>query len=350
MKIAAASINLTAGHAFYQQEVTESSFNFWRDDVAPPAAADRVTLTRQSFNRTLPSPVCAKAEAAAASPDDGLAEDPRLRVMRLTLELLTGRRIQVATFAPGATAEPPADFSRAGSPPADPAGEPAERLGWGLEFDSLHLYSEQESVSFSAQGQVITADGGQLELAFALQMQRQFQVESRLHLQAGDARLVDPLVITFNGQGVGLSETSINFDLDGDGREEEMAFVAPGSGFLALDSNGDGIVNNGAELFGPASGHGFQELAEFDGDGNGWLDENDPIFAKLKVWMADQAGGQQLVSALDLRIGALLLTPLDTQFALTDSANNRLGQLRQTSLALLEGGAVAAIQEIDLQV
>ncbi|MBU4260766.1 MAG: VCBS repeat-containing protein [Proteobacteria bacterium] len=351
MKIAASSVNLTAGHVYSQEEVTESSLTFWKDENLSQPSADRVTLSTQSRQLTPPCPSWAGTGAAGTSLDgDGLAEDPELRALRLTLELLTGRKIDVATFQPGATAEVPSDLSQAHSQPGATAEPPVERLGWGMEYDSVSSYSEQESVSFSAQGQVLTADGRQLDLAYELQMQRQFQMETRVHLQAGDARLVDPLVINFDGQGVSLGDMTVSFDLDGDAQEEEITFVAPGSGFLALDRNGDGQVNNGTELFGPASGHGFLELAEFDTDANGWLDENDPIFAKLKVWMADQAGKQQLVSVADMGIGALLLSPVDTQFKLTDSANNQLGQIRQTSLALLENGTAVAVQEIDLVV
>jgi hypothetical protein len=351
MKITAASLNLTAGHAYYQEDVTTSSLTFWRDENQPQTVADRVSLSMESLTRTLPCPSCSGAAPAGASLENNeLAEDPKLRAMRLTLELLTGRKIAVAAFHAGAAADVPNSFTQDTSPPANAAAKPVERLGWGMEFDYSQSHSEEESIHFSAAGQVVTADGRQLDFAYELQMQRQFQVESRVHLQAGDARLVDPLVINFNGQGARLGDVTCSFDLDGDAQVEEMAFVAPGSGFLAIDRNGDGKVNNGAELFGPASGHGFRELAGYDADANGWLDENDPIFVSLKVWMADQAGNQQLVSAADMRIGALLLSPLDTQFKLTDSANNQLGQIRQTSLALLENGAAAAIQEIDLVV
>lgn len=66
----------------------------------------------------------------------------------------------------------------------------------------------------------------------------------------------------------GLTEAKYNFDLDSDGREDLISFVRPGSGFLALDLNGDGRVNDGRELFGPATGDGFAELARYDQDGN----------------------------------------------------------------------------------
>ena len=34
----------------------------------------------------------------------------------------------------------------------------------------------------------------------------------------------------------------------------------------------------------------FYDLAEFDLDLNGWIDEADPIFDKLKIWSKDSAG------------------------------------------------------------
>jgi hypothetical protein len=43
-----------------------------------------------------------------------------------------------------------------------------------------------------------------------------------------------------------------------------------------------GRIDSGSELFGPATGSGFGELAALDGDGNGWIDENDDAFARLR--------------------------------------------------------------------
>ena len=359
MKIISSAVNLSAERAFYQEDTVTSSLTFRQDDEnrnsASPSssgpATDQLSLSREAKNRAWP---CApdtgtKTEAAAPAADD-MAEDPRLRVLRLTLELLTGRRIPVAVFHP---AGPDGSAMQLHGPDGAPAaaGQPdAERAGWGMEYDYYQSHAEQESINFSAAGLVVTAEGQKIALSFDLLMQRQSFMESHVHLQAGDARLVDPLVINFSGQGTRVGDVRVSFDLDLDGRQEEFTFVAPDSGFLALDRNNDGQINDGAELFGPVSGHGFAELADLDADSNGWLDENDPIFAKLKVWMADQAGKQRLASLAEMQIGALLLTPLDTQFTLADSNGSPLGRIRQTSLALLEHGAAASVQEIDLVV
>lgn len=78
------------------------------------------------------------------------------------------------------------------------------------------------------------------------------------------------------------------FDLDCDGKEEEISSLGKGSGFLALDKNGDGIINDGTELFGTKSGDGFADLAEYDEDGNGWIDEDDGIFSQLRIWTKNE--------------------------------------------------------------
>lgn len=67
---------------------------------------------------------------------------------------------------------------------------------------------------------------------------------------------------------------------------------------MALDVNYDGIINDGRELFGPRTGNGFLELAEFDIDGNNWIDENDPIFEKLRIWTLDEKGNEVIYPSI----------------------------------------------------
>ena len=50
-----------------------------------------------------------------------------------------------------------------------------------------------------------------------------------------------------------------------------------GNAFLSLDKNSDGIINDGSELFGAASGNGFADLAKYDEDGN-------EIFVETKLY------------------------------------------------------------------
>jgi hypothetical protein len=272
-------------------------------------------------------------------------EDPKLAVMRLILESLTGKKIRIVSFSPGTSGATSAAGAAAS---AENVGSP--RQGWGMEYDLVERVSEEETMRFSAVGQVRTADGRAMDFQLALVMERQFAQETGIHLRAGDALLLDPLAINFAGNAAELSDMRVSFDLDGDGRKEEISFLGQGSGFLALDRNGDGIVNNGLELFGPASGRGFSELARLDGDANGWLDENDPRHADLRVWMKDAAGADHLYSLAEKNVGAIFLGAVMTPFSLKSEENALLGRIRESSVFLAETGGAGTVQEIDLAV
>jgi len=158
----------------------------------------------------------------------------------------------------------------------------------------------------------------------------------------------ESLAINISKEAQSLPKFS--FDLDADAHEEQISFVNPGSGFLALDKNGDGIINNGHELFGPATDNGFNELAAYDLDGNDWIDEKDEIYTQLRIWSKDAAGNDSLIALGQKNVGAIYLGHIDTPFLLSDQDNEQLGQIRSSSIFLEEAGGVGTIQQLDLVV
>ncbi|RDV07388.1 tandem-95 repeat protein [Sphingorhabdus pulchriflava] len=97
----------------------------------------------------------------------------------------------------------------------------------------------------------------------------------------------DPLVLDLDGNGVSMSSltgSNVFFDLDGDGFAERTGWVGAGEGFLAIDSNNNGVVDNGLELFGSATRNGFEALAEYDGNDDGRIDSADAVWDRLIVW------------------------------------------------------------------
>jgi len=197
---------------------------------------------------------------------------------------------------------------------------------------------------------VRTQDGRELAFSTSLSMSRNYVEESNLIIRAGDAKKIDPLVINVDGKGVQLSQTRFNFDLDSNGSEEQLASLRPGSGFLALDRNGDGSINNGSELFGPGSGQGFAELAKFDEDGNHFIDEGDNIYNKLRIWSFNEDGSSQLVALGDKHIGAIFLGHVSTPFQLKNDANASLGEIANTGVYVREDGRAGVVQEVNLTV
>jgi len=212
-----------------------------------------------------------------------------------------------------------------------------------LTGSSIHY--EQESIFFQASGQVQTEDGRAISFNLGLQMQRQ-----ELMFQASGASIygIDPLVLNFDDTVSIFDENYFSFDLDGDGEEEELSGLGSCCGFLALDRNGDGTINDGLELFGPSSGSGFGELAELDDDGNAWIDENDPIFDDLMVWMGVGGEEEQLISLREAGVGAISVGNLGTQFNLENADGEVQAVVQASGLFLMESGEPKSLLEVDM--
>jgi hypothetical protein len=109
-----------------------------------------------------------------------------------------------------------------------------------------------------------------------------------------------PLVLSFDGGPVEyLADREHGFDLNG-GRSTVTDWPTARTPWLALDRDGNGRIDDGAELFGSltvlSSGrrapHGFAALRELDANGDGRLTPEDPGFARLLVW-SDRDGDRR---------------------------------------------------------
>ncbi len=220
--------------------------------------------------------------------------------------------------------------------------------GYGGQYVSEFYYSEQETTSFSTTGTVKTSDGREITFNAELTMSRSFTQYASTAIDFGAPRLLDPLVINLDSPAADVQDQKFFFDLDADGHDEEIAKLGAGSGFLALDKNGDGIINDGSELFGAMSGNGFADLAKYDSDGNGWIDEADEIFDQLLIWTKDKDGRDQLVGLGKAGIGAICLGSQNTDFSINNAKNQTNAVVRQTGMFLYENGGMGTIQQLDL--
>ena len=208
--------------------------------------------------------------------------------------------------------------------------------------------SESESTTFASKGIVQTADGRNIDFNIEVSMSRAFMQEINI-LEVKDYIKTDPLMINLDTNIGSVSDQKFFFDLDIDGNEEEISFAGQGSGFLALDKNGDGKINDGSELFGTSSGDGFKDLATYDEDENGWIDENDSIFSKLKVWTKDEYGNDYLIDLKEADVGAIYLRNADTQFSLKNDENKLNAEIKKTGIYLREStGEVGTLNHVDL--
>ena len=130
----------------------------------------------------------------------------------------------------------------------------------------------------------------------------------------------DPLIIDANRDGkietIGLDK-EVFFDLDANGFAENTAWAGKNEGFLALDLDGSGFIENGRELFGDetykADGikatSGFDALSQYDENGDKIIDENDTIYDQLLLWIDSNSNGfsdkGELISIKDADIKSI---------------------------------------------
>lgn len=282
---------------------------------------------------------------------DELSLDSQTRIMKSLLEKIFGITIKLDKVATRQSSASDSSPSASNTPSAAGSARSAANTANAAQPDQAVLVSEasqqQEALTFSAQGQVTTSDGRQiaLKLGFALQFE---QTRWRERLTRTSA-LKDPLVLNLDGQVAGFSSARFQFDLDADGQKESLPELASGAAFLARDSNGNGQIDDGNELFGARSGNGFADLATLDTDGNGVLDEADSSFATLRLYRP----GEGLLTLGDRQIGAIFLQNASTPFQHlggVDSSGQSPAVLRQTGLYLKENGEAGTLQQVDLRV
>lgn len=219
---------------------------------------------------------------------------------------------------------------------------------WKIQTVTSSFFAEHEVTEYSTQGKVCTADGREITFGISVEMSRSFVEATEVYTE-GSYVLKDPLVINLDSDIAEVSDKKFYFDIDADGKEEEISELGRGSGYLALDKNGDGVINDGSELFGTKSGNGFADLAAYDGDGNGWIDEADEVFSQLKVWVKDENGENRLLDLKEAGVGAIFLGSADTRFSLNNAETNATNAvIQKTGVYLRENGTAGTIQHVDL--
>jgi len=218
-------------------------------------------------------------------------------------------------------------------------------VGDRVELSSTYMESQSLNFSLSA---FIQAEGKEIEVALDVSLSRSFVQKMSITMSL-QGPLKDPLIISLDGTMPTLSSNSFSFDIDSDGKSDQISQLSSGNGFLVLDKNKNGIIDNGSELFGTKSGDGFTDLSKYDEDKNGWIDENDAIFDKLQIWQKTESE-DKLIGLGEVGIGAIFLGNTETPFSLKSETNQLLGEIKKSSFVLFESGKAGVISQLDLAV
>ena len=354
MKIASAALQMESSHSSLQQHKLTENLRAWVGNHRPEFDGGQTNAI--PLPQAQPSVQISDAGRSAQSGEasaiqdsvEAVKNDPKLRLIRAMIAMLTGQDVKVFDASELAT-----DTSTAAtqSQPTPTESSPVaqQAVNYGIEYDRHESYTETEQTRFDASGVVRTTDGKTINFSISLSMSRSYSEESNTSIRQGTARKTqDPLILNFDGNAAQLTSQRFKFDLNSDGKTEDINFVTGGSGFLSLDRNGDGRINDGSELFGTQSGDGFADLKAFDSDRNGWIDENDAVYEQLRVWTKDASGKDLLSTLKQANVGAIALTRTDTAFDLKDSSNELQGKIRSSGVFLREDGGVGTVQQVDL--
>ena len=158
-----------------------------------------------------------------------------------------------------------------------------------------------------------------------------------------EVKFETPLVLDLNGDGVQtLSvDEGVEFDLLNSGEAKvQTGWVSGEDALLAIDNNGNGVIDDRTELFGGEIGEGFAKLASFDSNDDGLVDLNDAGFSDLQVWQ--DANENALTDAGELlNLDSAGVASLDTGYTnvfSTDAQGNVHGE--HSSATLADGSAV----------
>jgi len=342
MKISGSNINMSASREYRETYKKEEKLKMWVGNEQ----GDILEISDKA--KALQVGTGSDVEEVEEKMEMSDQDKRKLYLLQKLLEAMTGKKIEFYGV------EELNELKTTGVPSIKISQELSNseqvKQGWGLEYDSYEAYSEKERVSFGAEGMIKTTDGKEIQFSLNLIMSREFAAENQIHIRAGDAKLVDPLVINFDGIGAELTPGRFSFDLNMDGNEEKISFVQGNRGLLVLDLNHDGKVNHGGELFGPKTGDGFSELAGYDQDSNNWIDENDEVYDQLRIWTKTADGTDELTSLRQKGVGAIYLGNMNTLFSLKDRQNQLQGQVVKTGIYLKEEGTAGTVQQINLTV
>lgn len=345
MKIASANLQMASSHAALQHREVDESLEMWVGQRRPDFEQLNQRPASDSVNISDAGKSAQSADDIKKELDDAVDRDPKLNLIRQMLAFLTGEKIKVTDLADLQASLEQSQSSTASS------GATQQSSGFGVRYSRNESYSETEQTNFSASGTVKTADGKEINFSIELNMARSYHEESSVNLRLGDAaKQVDPLVLNFGGTAAQLADQRFSFDLNSDGKQEQINNLKLGSGFLVFDRNNDGKINDGREMFGPSSGDGFSELGALDDDHNGWIDESDSAYDKLQIWQGAGSGQGELLSLADAGVGAIGLSHTLTPFSVKNDANDLLAQIRSTGIFLQHNGEAGTIQHIDLTV
>ncbi len=174
----------------------------------------------------------------------------------------------------------------------------------------------------------------------------------------------DPLAFDLDGDGIEtLAENGnagVLFDHEGNDVKTATGWIAPDDGFLVYDRNGNGVIDNGTELFGDntalnaggTAANGFEALADFDTNADGVVDVNDANFAGLRIWQDINSDGisqaDELLTLAQAGVASINTGYEDSSIVQNGNVISGLGSYTRTDGTLSSIASATSLVNLDL--
>ncbi len=182
----------------------------------------------------------------------------------------------------------------------------------------------------------------------------------QLSSELGNAQnqIIDPLVISMNGQAVTTTSLANGSYVDyrNTGFEEQSSWFSSNAGILVDVTNPSGTLNNGFTILGTGTTNqngnvqgqsGFTQLASMDTNHDGVINASDTDFNQIEIWVGSngQAGSGQLETLAQAGITSI---SLNTSSVNTTDANG--DKLVATSTVTYSNGTTGTLSDMNMAV
>lgn len=338
MKIESSQVQMgTQSSSIFEMNIT-SEFSFKQEMIGQLKMEIIPTLaTKENFN-TVEQIYEVKNDTRYLQPYQEMTKVILERILQRFLQ--TGKKVEMY----------PKSLNVADSLPKKES--PSIQIGVKRQYtiEKTIQYERKDAIAFNTQA-IIKTEDKEFNIELQCSYTKAFFEQHKETLSFEETNFLDPLIIQYDANASAfdtLSSTmSFQFDLKNDNTLVDIPALKKGNGFLVLDKNNNGVIDNGSEMFGPNTNNGFEELRAYDSDGNHWIDENDPIFNDLLIWSKNENNEESLIALGQSGIGALYLNEIKSDFTYNKSVNESMARLKANSIFLREDGTTGMLSSLD---
>lgn len=274
---------------------------------------------------------------------------PKIALLKLLVEHLSGESIELAyseyAYSGTNVSINPASLDEEKGEGPDLVMIDGHQLERDQALQVTEFRSIEQQLGYQMRGEFVK--GGE-RLSLSLDLSKYYQHTEISSFQTTAGALIDPLVVQFGDKPIGEIKDSVSFNVNQDGVLDELPMFTGDVGYLVYDQNNNGKADNGTELFGPKTNNGFTELAEFDENNDGFIDQSDGIYSSLYIWQ--QRGNNQVwLTMEEAGVAAIHLNPVNTQYNFYDENHEVQARVSKTGFVISDDNTAKAAHQIDLR-